>query len=239
MTYNPLRGYSNRMCYVVLETPSQVVEAIKKLNRVPVFDRRVNLSHLEAGLHTKATILPGLPIWFTQRLGWYATANPSLGLGTWREPLFTYPKKLFAPVLESRRVIIENLPDLTVVGGKIGDPEILNSLYALFHRLDVHCCSSMMRYTPGSSQLSGYAMSIDFATSEEAQTAIRIGDGQMILGHRITVAVSKIPLKYTVSWDTTRGGGHNRTGRDMGSAVGTNFEEVEDFRFSNNHMSNV
>lgn len=53
-------------------------------------------------------------------------------------------------------------------------------------------------------------------------------DGSSIFGQPIIVARAKIPLKYTASWDNARPSGHNRGDRDRGSAVGTNFEDMQE-----------
>jgi hypothetical protein len=74
--------------------------------------------------------------------------------------------------------------------------------------------------------LSGYSVKVDLETKEEADIVVQNYEGHMLDGRRIQAAICKPPLKYTASWDTGRGAGHQRTMRDDGSAVRTKFEEV-------------
>jgi hypothetical protein len=67
---------------------------------------------------------------------------------------------------------------------------------------------------------------IDFATRKEAEKALKL-KGALIAGRRAIFSLAKPPLKYTASWETRRSTGHYGD-RDGGSAVGTNFEEVQE-----------
>jgi hypothetical protein len=64
---------------------------------------------------------------------------------------------------------------------------------------------------------------LDLAARGDVERALLL-NGSTIAGRQIIVSRIKIPMKYTVSWDSGRPSGHNKSDRDSGSAVGTNFE---------------
>jgi len=134
--------------------------------------------------------------------------------------LYEYPKDLFAPLRENRRIIFENIP-----------PQHYPSyqFYELLHGYNVMSASRPIKTNPPqhAAYLSGYSIKFDFETKEEANIVVASCNGHVTGGRSLFVARSKLPLKYTVSWDTGRGGSHNKTGRDEGSEVGTNFEHMQ------------
>jgi hypothetical protein len=67
---------------------------------------------------------------------------------------------------------------------------------------------------------------VDFATREQADEARQL-DGSLIGGRKVRFAVAKPPLNYTISCDSGRSQGHYSE-RDTGSAVGTNFEDMQE-----------
>ena len=166
--------------------------------------------------------------------GWFASQDPSIWQANFREPLFTYPKNLFAPLRESRRMILDNLPNFT------SDTNLIYArIYELFHRFDVACCGKPVVYVPRVAYLSGWYLSIDFLKQSDAEVAKDMCDGEMILDRRLYMNVAKPPLKYTASWDHSGLRVHNRSGRDTGSAVGTNFEEVSSTHFNSTLTSYI
>jgi len=73
------------------------------------------------------------------------------------------------------------------------------------------------------------AIYVDFETHEEAETARLSFDRTRIFGKPIRVFHWYPPMKYLggLSWDAGRGGVHY-SGRDAGSAAGTNFEQLQE-----------
>jgi hypothetical protein len=70
------------------------------------------------------------------------------------------------------------------------------------------------------------AMNVDFATKDEAEHARLKFNEFNWYGKIIGGAPWQVPMKHLgVSWYSGRKAGHF-SGRDQGSAVGTNFEEV-------------
>jgi hypothetical protein len=108
-----------------------------------------------------------------------------------REPLWTPPKDLFAPLRESRRVVIENMPHF---GRREAAPYM--HLYRLLHSFDVLCCSGLARYIPKNGKISGYFIKVDFATKQDADIAMESYDGTVICDHSTLWSVSKLPLEY-------------------------------------------
>ncbi len=108
-------------------------------------------------------------------------------------------------------------------GGVASPGQHAHVLYQLFHGFDVHSFRST-KVKGSVKYLSSGLLFLDFATKEQAKAALAY-NGTMLHGQRTRVSIAKLPLKYTVSWDSSRCGVHN-SGRDLGSAVGTNFEEV-------------
>jgi hypothetical protein len=104
---------------------------------------------------------------------------------------------------------------------------IQRKIYRLFYRFNVVAVSQPIKYVPRDKHLNGWVCHLDLATREEAEIAQSL-DGNHILGRPVIVARAKVPLKYTASWDNTRPSGHNRSDRDRGSAVGTNFESMQE-----------
>lgn len=70
-----------------------------------------------------------------------------------------------------------------------------------------------------------------FTTKEQAEQALML-DGTSPSGRRLVIARSKIPLKHDhASSDSGRPAGHSKSGQDAGSAVGNNFEEMQEEQF--------
>lgn len=89
-----------------------------------------------------------------------------------------------------------------------------------------------LKYKPRSSNLSGVNSHVHFATREEATIAMDSLDGTVLFGRRLRVVESQIPMKSLGgrSWDSALPGMHY-SGRDQGSAVGTNFEAMQEELF--------
>jgi hypothetical protein len=208
----------------VLVDPAQAEQAMSLLNHAPLFN-----GILELGVVLDT--LPEVPYVWGHNRGWYASKNPSIWQAKLREPLWTPPKDLFAPLRESRRVVIENMPHF-----EWREATPYRYLYRLLHSFDVLCCSGLARYIPKSGNISGCFMKVDFATKQDADIAIDSFDQTIICDHTTLWSVSKLPLKYSESWDKNtslhRKLGHNKSGRDEGSAVDTNWETVSAFTYN-------
>lgn len=190
--------------------------AVEELNDQYLFDGRLEVSAV--GTHRK--LGHSAQIGHSARIGlergWYASRSPSVYDIKLREPRWEYPKALFAPLRESRRIIFENLPPTR-------GPE---AVYNLLHDWNI-IDTSLTLYHRASSGISGYQIKVDLETKDEADAVIESYDGWNVGGYHVKVSFCKLPLKYIgTSWDGGRGWSHNKSRRDEGSAVGTNFEEV-------------
>jgi hypothetical protein len=218
------QGRNGGICEVVLADPQQATAAVIELDNASLFDRRIELDILSATWEQHRA--------FGLERGWYASGNTSIWHARLREPLWSYPKDLFAPVREYRRVIVENVPY----------PRLDNSvsvtwkcLYELLYGFDVLSCSTVQVYKPKHSKINGCSVKFDFVTREDAEVAVDSFEGCFIgaCGLPSIWSVAKVPLKYGPSWDNDtslhRRMGHSKSGRDEGSAVGTNWEFVSVF----------
>ncbi|KAJ4375387.1 hypothetical protein N0V83_002474 [Neocucurbitaria cava] len=106
------------------------------------------------------------------------------------------------------------------------------ALYGLLHTFNITSVSTPIKHESGSGNLSGVMSHVQFSTREEATTVIDSLDGTVLFGRRLRVVESHIPMKYLGgrSWDSGLPGTHN-SGRDQGSAVGTNFEAMQEELF--------
>jgi hypothetical protein len=213
MAHDPMTGFNRGSCFVLLRDPGDVSASATELHDAAVFNRRIKLR----GLRDPSEELQDEEYIDLCR-GWYASPSSDVYDANMRMSLVVYPPDLFAPVREGRRVAIEDLPVAFV--------EVSRDLYTLFHDFDVLSFSKFIKYVPKGNNLTGYMLFIDFATRKEAEKALKL-KGALIAGRRAIFSLAKPPLKYTASWETTRSTGHY-SDRDGGSAVGTNFEEVQE-----------
>lgn len=206
------------MCRVVLADLSPARLALSVLQNACLFNSRISISTLESHLRRKH--LDCENILGVQR-GWYASNDSPWQDAKLRQPHWTYPSDLFAPLRESRRLILFNLAN------KAHGQDVSTGFYGFLHEFNVQSVGTRFKYTPQFGELTEYAANVDFATNSDADLALETCSGRVICGLPIRLARCKVPLKYTTSWDTMwRGSGHNTTPRDEGSAVGTNFEEA-------------
>jgi hypothetical protein len=217
MFYDLQTGFNPRNCHVILRTPGMVAQAIEELQSAPLFDGKVRL---EATSEHPSGQMEDYSLQVDHRYGWHASKSPNPKQANIRQPSTTYPTDLFAPLRQSRRLVMDNFPPPLGPGSYC---EALTGVYRLYHHLDVECVSLPHRYK--SRELSGWATHIDFATREQAELALQHRTSEMC-GHKVIIAISKPPLKFGIPWDTgARPSGHNGT-RDQGTAEDTNFEAV-------------
>ena len=200
----------------------QAREALATLNNMVLFNKRVDirtLADVDPEDHLNIHLRIGI------ERGWYASQSPSLWEASLREPCWEYPSDLFAPIRESRCLVMENMSPPDVIKSK-ADPRV----YELLHNFNILSCSEMLKSKVRQGErLTGFYMMFDFATRSEAEVALETLQGRLVGDTPVKLAVSKIPIKYGGTWDTGRAAGHNTIIRDQGSAVGTNFEEVKPF----------
>lgn len=101
-------------------------------------------------------------------------------------------------------------------------------MYRLLHSYDVTSLSwpqqRMQQSSDGKAKSLMTFIMVTFATRSEAERVQAQFDGWTYQGLELQVRPWQIPRKFLgASWDSGRGGGHF-SGRDQGSAVGTNFE---------------
>jgi hypothetical protein len=111
--------------------------------------------------------------------------------------------------------------------GVAGRRQFRLELYSMLHEFNISSISQVTQQRVRGKNLSGWVLFMDFATRQEAELALAFS-GTLLVGQKVIIAPSKIPLRYTVSWDSGRPSGHNKSRRDTGSAVGTNFEAAQE-----------
>jgi hypothetical protein len=117
-----------------------------------------------------------------------------------------YPNDLFAPLRESRRLAIDNMPDLEGSDNSANPGSLafevgraaFEPLYSLFSSFDVAAVSRPVKYVPKNKRLSGWIVYLDLAAREDVERALLL-NGRTIAGRQVIVARAKIPMKYTVS----------------------------------------
>jgi hypothetical protein len=134
-----------------------------------------------------------------------------------RAPIMSPPEDIFRPVREGRRVVVD-LPRQAHF--------LVQNIYALFYSYNVDSVSWDIPYEEKTTKSQRKCWHVDFSTREEADDAIRVFNGTKYKGTKLRVTRWQIPLKHlSASWDSGRPGEHF-SGRDQGSAVGTNYEYV-------------
>lgn len=193
--------------------------AIKELDNAPLFDRRLKSRQFEP--------IVGDSSYINISFGWYASRSPILEHVQLRAANFKPPSDIFAPMRESRRVIVDNLPNyLPVHLRQRKGPVLKDRIYAMFHSFDVLCTSRVRSYKDPRPKQRKFLLVLDFQTPEEADMACNLHDGHLVESHELAVAVSKPPMRHiAASWDGGKAGYHNSL-RDTGSAVGTNFGKM-------------
>jgi hypothetical protein len=222
------RGHNMGAAIVVLPDNATAVAAAQELQGAPLFDGKVQIS---MGL-TRRKLNPfvNMP---TLNWGWTATNNPDLSKVLGREILRDPPKDLFAPIREGKRLVFDNVPtfpgeslNLEVVKGFKTIDFSKPVLYKLLFSYNVTWVGYSILYQRKNDKQTVRAMNVDFATRDEAEHARLKFNEFNWYGNIIGVAPWQVPMKHLgVSWDSGRKARHF-SGRDQGSAVGTNFEEV-------------
>ena len=212
--YDNMTAYNNRRILVTLSNSNMASRALEELNQAPLFDKRIRLQQFRPK--------PAKPWRYPElRWGWHATSHSEWRYLKQRPPAFIRPTNIFAPMRESRRVIMDNLPSDTKLG-----QAVLEKTYDMFHSFNVLAINDVRRYQARDARETRCMRAIDFATKEEADMAVQLHDGAIMFGYKLRIAIAKPPMKHlAASWDTTKGGYHNSL-RDTGSAVGTNYETV-------------
>jgi hypothetical protein len=108
MHYDRMTGWNSENCFVILRDCASVAPALLELHKAPLFDRRLQMEAVE-GLRSQ--ILSKDYQLVDLRRGWFANDQPDLQLVRIREPLMACPNDLFAPLRESRRLAVDNMPD--------------------------------------------------------------------------------------------------------------------------------
>ena len=209
---------SNARITVIMADESTAKAAVDELDGAPLFHKRLDVRpYKRARDEPKQQGKPLLGFSFTW--GWVASRIPA-----WehmdrviRAPIMGPPKGIFRPVREGRRVVVD-----------VPQPSSFNSkgIYALFYSYNVDSVSHSISYEEKGSKLQRTCWHVDFSSLEEADDAIRVLNGTECMGTKVRVTKWQIPLKYLgASWDSGRPGEHF-SGRDQGSAVGTNYEYV-------------
>ena len=146
---------------------------------------------------------------------------------------------------EARRVVVDNLPGTQCQHSnacirnanctlKFSDPTVKGSkvwlrLVELFSSFDILASRDLRKDPTSKPGQSGWAASLDFESSDDAQLACDMYDKTELLGVPLSVFISRPSMKHLGghSWDGGRVEGHGRK-RDYGSAKGTNFEKVRE-----------
>jgi len=204
MSYDRSKGHSESPAFVVCRDKASALAAVSELDGAALFNQRLTLTS------NPPILVPSKLVYM--RYGWFASTSPDYGKVETRGPSLEYPKDVFAPLREQRTVIFANFPDL---------PKTEFLLYPLLHNFNVTWVDIIN--LRDKIDLLG---SVQFATRDEAERAKQWYNGFILEGRRLVCHTWQIPRKYLgVSWDSGRAGVHY-SGRDQGSAVGTNFEEV-------------
>lgn len=91
---------------------------------------------------------------------------------------------------EGRRVTIENVPDPLVKGAGV-----MIKVYQMFRHFNVLAVRFAKHRAP-KAHLSGWLATLDFETRSEAQQAIGRFNVSLLSGRRITLGVSRPPMKH-------------------------------------------
>jgi RNA recognition motif-containing protein len=211
MFYQGTTGNNFGRVTVVMADESTAKAAVDELDGAPLFDRRlvarlfdIELARLAQPRQTKSATS-----------GWVASRTQYMN--SFRAPLMSPPKNIFRLVREGRRVVMD-VPQQANF--------FLSDTSALFYNYNVDAVSLEVVYEQKSSKSRRKCWHVDFSTREKADDAVRVFHKFKYKGSRLQVAKYQIPLKYLgASWDSGLPGAHF-SGRDQGSAVGTNYEHV-------------
>ena len=221
MAFDQTRGLNLGGCQVWFEKPEIVVSAMAALQGAVLFGHQIRASKdrfhpdFKLGNHKEFS-------W-----GWVASNNPDAEKVQLRPPLLSPPSDIFAPLRERRRVIFGSLPDLRKTR-KHPSYTLHEQLYSLLHGYNVMGCS-MMYFSPRKdTKKNGVSIGVDFATHEEAKSALNSFNGCKILGRPLRTSFWHPSTENLngASWDEASGSVHFNSESDRGSAKGTNFEAV-------------
>ena len=205
-------GCNPTVVNVIMADESTAKAAVDELHGAALFDQKLGVRTFDGEMWKEKK---HRMINFTW--GWVASKVLNYDDPNLRAPVMKAPKDIFRPIREGRRVVVD-FPSAAQV--------CLGHIYALFHSYNVDATSWEIKYTQkvGGNKRSCYQ--VDFSTREEADDAVRVFHNYKLKGCRLHVAKYQIPLKYLgASWDSGLPGAHF-SGRDRGSAVGTNYEHV-------------
>jgi hypothetical protein len=212
MFFLRVTGLNYTNANVVMADESTAKAAVDELHGAALFDQRLGVRIID--VETLREKHHGKPN-FTW--GWVASKVLNYDDPNLRAPDMKAPKKIFRPIREGRRVVVD-FPSAAQVK--------LRHIYALFHSYNVDATSWEIKYRQKSDGHKRACFQLDFPTREEADDAVHVFHEYKLNGCRLHVAKYQIPLKYLgASWDSARPGAHF-SGRDQGSAVGTNYEHV-------------
>lgn len=212
MFFTRTTGFNTSVANVIMADESTAKAAVDELDGAALFDQKLGVRTIDGEMWKEKQ--HGRPS-FTW--GWEASKVLNHDDPLLRAPDMKVPKDIFRPIREGRRVLVD-FPSAVQVR--------LRQIYGLFHSYNVDATSWNIKYTQkvGGKERSCYQ--VDFSTREEADDAVRVFHEYNLNGCRLHVAKYQIPLKYLgASWDSGLPGAHF-SGRDRGSAVGTNYEHV-------------
>lgn len=216
MTHDAMTSHNSGGCVVVLPDRATAEAAIAELQGSVVFDKRIILEILLQRPHVRSS--PNL------QWGWFASTKPNPEDADFRGPFLAPPRDLFAPVREQRAVTFANIPSFQQKYTRTRE-----TMYELLHNYNVTSLGPPLQQRGTRNfgvKFPTTFIVVYFASRHEADDARSRFDGYVLEGQKLNVREWYLPMKYLgVSWESGYKGEHY-SGRDQGSAVGTNFEEV-------------
>ena len=137
------------------------------------------------------------------------------------------PSDIFAPLREKRRVIFGRLINFSKTLN-YPDGMLHEQLYSLLHKYNVMGCSKKYFNPRSNPRKTGVSMVVDFATHEEAKSAVDSFNGYKAFGRPLRVVFWQ-PSNDNLdgaSWDVASGSFRFSSESHQGSAKDTNFEAV-------------
>jgi hypothetical protein len=213
MSFDKATGLSSIFACVILADEKAAKAATQVLNNAPLFDMRVRVEAI------KMDVIEAQKGYLNS--GWIASKDSRPEHAILRALCFQRPTNVFQPVREGRRVGLDTLD--------IGSTIYPENSYKLLHDYNVMRVAKRITYTRKPVLQRRRCVFVDFATREEADEVVQIFNGAKFEGLTMEVSKYQIPMRHLgASWDGGLKGGH-RSGRDQGSAVGTNYEHVSLF----------
>ena len=135
MLYDKSSGHNMTTATVILADDDQAKVAVRDLNDAPLFDTRITVSFLTP---KEMEQRPGS--YKNLYWGWTASRDPDRKNANLRSPQLEYPKDIFRPIREGRRIAVDMPGD----GSSRSVSRSLPVPYTLFHKLNVDAMSKGM-----------------------------------------------------------------------------------------------